>query len=87
MSAVLVAVPTVTQNSLHPSTISSIIACHLLDFVVQGKITEADAPTIRLDATPSGLLVSPPLSSPHFYAEYHFCRNPPNLSWLRAGTE
>ena len=30
---------------------------HLLDFMVQGKTTEAKAPTIRLDATPSGLSV------------------------------
>ena len=28
----------------------------LLDFMVQGKITEADTPTIRLGATPSGLI-------------------------------
>jgi len=26
---------------------------HLLDFMEQGKITEENAPTIRLDATPS----------------------------------
>jgi len=29
--------------------------------------------------TPSG---APPPSSPIFYAECPFCRNPPNLSWL-----
>ena len=34
---------------VHPLSTSSIIARHLLDFVVQGKITEADVPTIRLD--------------------------------------
>jgi len=38
----------------------------LLDFIVQGKITEADAPTIRLDATQSRLSVPPPPSSPIF---------------------
>jgi len=57
-------VPTVIQNTLHPSSTSSIIARHLLDFMVQGKITEAGAPTIRLDATPSGLFVPPPPLSP-----------------------
>ena len=46
MPAVLVAVPTVTQNSLHPLSTSSITACHLLE----GEITEADAPTIRPNA-------------------------------------
>ena len=38
--------------------------------MVQGKITEADAPIFHQDATPSGLLVSPSLSSPVF------CRMP-----------
>jgi len=33
-------------------------------FMVQGKITEADTPTIRLGATPSGLISDPPPSSP-----------------------
>jgi len=46
-------VPTVTQNSLHPLSISSITAWHLLGFMVHGKITEADTPKIRLDTTPS----------------------------------
>jgi len=53
MLAVLVTVPTVTQNSLHPLPTSSITARHLLDFVVQVKITEADALMTRLDTTPS----------------------------------
>jgi len=53
-AAVLVEVPTDTQNSLHPLSTSSTVACHLLDFMVEGKITEADAPTIRLDATQPG---------------------------------
>jgi len=63
---VLVTVPTVTQTSLHPLSTSSITARHLLDFMVQGKITETDALTIRLDATPSGLSVPQPPSSPIF---------------------
>jgi len=67
MSAVLVAVPTVTQNSLlHPLSTSLITARHLLDVMVQAKITEADALTIRLDAIPSGLSVLPPPSHPPF---------------------
>jgi len=83
MPAVLLAVlTTVMQNLLHPLSTSSITASCLLDFMVQGKITEADAQTIHLDATPSGLSVPP-----HFYAECHFCRNSPNLSWLATGTE
>jgi len=64
MPAVLVTVPTITQNSLQPLSTSSTTARHPLDFTVQGKITEADAPTIRLDATPSGLSVPPLLSLP-----------------------
>ena len=40
MLAVLVAVPTVMQNSLHTISTSSITAaCHLLGYMVQGKIT------------------------------------------------
>ena len=60
MPAVLVTVPAVMQNSLHPLSTSSITARHLLDFIVQGKITEADSPTICLDATLSGLSMPPP---------------------------
>ena len=66
MLAVLVTVPTITQNSLHPLSTLSITAHHLLDFMVQGKITEADAPTICLDATRSGLHCVPPPPSPIF---------------------
>jgi len=83
MPAVLVAVPAVTQNSLHPLSTSSIMARHLLDFVEQGKITEADAPTICL-TPPIRTIGAPSPPSPHFYAECHFCRNPPDLSCLRA---
>ena len=36
----------------------------LLDFMVQGKITKADTPTIWLGATPSGLISDPPPSIP-----------------------
>jgi len=68
MPAVLVAVPTVTQISLHPISTSSIIAHHFLDFMVQGKITDSDALTIHLDATSSGLcphLHHPPIFMPN----------------------
>jgi len=51
MLAVLVTGTSVMQNSLHPLSTFSIIACHLLDFIVQGKITEADTLTVRQDAT------------------------------------
>jgi len=51
------------QNSLHPLSTSSFIARHLLHFMLQ----MADAPTIRLDATPSGLSVPPPLHRPHIF--------------------
>jgi len=36
-----------------------------LDFMVQGKITEADTPTIQLGATPSRLISDPTPSSPN----------------------
>jgi len=65
MPAVLVTVPTVTQNLLHPLSTSSITARHLLDLMVQGKITEAEALIIHLDATASGLSV-PHLHHPYF---------------------
>jgi len=39
---------------------------NLLDFVVQGKIAEADTPTIRLGATPCRLISDPPPSPPIF---------------------
>jgi len=58
-------------------------------FIVQGKITEADTPTSRLGAIPSGLRSDPPPSSPHFYAGYPFfrCATLPTLSWLGTGTK
>jgi len=59
----------------------------LLDCMVQGKITEADTPTIRLGAIPSGLISDPPPSYPHFHAGSPSCCNPPNLPWLGTGTK
>ena len=59
----------------------------LLDVMVQGKITEADIPTIQLGATPSKLISDPPPSSPHFYAGCPSCHNPPTLSWLGSRTK
>jgi len=44
-----VTVPTVMQNSLHHLSTSSITAQCLPEFMAQGKITEADALTIRPD--------------------------------------
>jgi len=38
----------------------------LLDFMVQGRLTEADTPTIRLGATPSGLTSAHLYHSPVF---------------------
>jgi len=66
-----------------PPSGGATVACHLLHFMVQ----MADALTIRLDATPSGLSVPPPPLSAHFYTERPFCRNPPNLSRLGKGTK
>ena len=83
MPAVLVTVPTVPQNLLLSLSTSSIIARHLLDYMVQGKITEADTPTIRLDTTPSGLSVPP---SSHFMLNA-LCHIPRNLSRLEKGTK
>jgi len=89
MQAVLVAVPTAMQNSLQPLSTFSINAHHLLDFMVEGKITEADVLTVHLDTTPSGLSMPPPPSPrrSHFYAECPFCCDPLNLSWPETGTE
>jgi len=76
MPAVLVIVPTVMQNWLHPLSTSSITACQLLDFMVQGKITEADAPTIRVDY---GCQIPRILQIPHF--------SPSPASWKEAAGE
>jgi len=48
----------------------------LPDFVVQGKITEADTPTIQLGATPSGLISDPPPTSPPFLRRMPFLHKP-----------
>jgi len=69
MPVVLVRVPIVMQNSLHPLSTSSTVAHHLLDFMVKGKITEVDLQIIRKDTTPSRLLMPPHLSHPPLYAE------------------
>jgi len=64
--------------------------CYLLGFMMQGKITEADALTIWLDYTLCELSMAfSALTSiiPPFYARYLSCRNPPNLSWLGTGTK
>jgi len=39
---------------------------NLLDFILQGEISEADTLTIQLGTTPSGLINDPPPSSPIF---------------------
>jgi len=83
MPAVQVAVPTVI---LHPLWTSSIVAHHLLDFMVQVKITEADASTICLDVPHPDYRCPSSIIPPFFYAECLFCRNLPNLSFLGTGT-
>jgi len=45
-------------------------------FMVEGRITVADTPTIQLGATPSGQISNPSPTSPHFYAGCPSCRNP-----------
>ena len=84
MPAVLVKVTTVTQNLLHPLSTSFIIADHLLHFMEQWKITEADTLTIRLDATPSGLSV-PHLHHLPFLRQMPFLPQPSQflLAWDR----
>jgi len=51
----------------------------LLDFMVQGKITEADTLTMWMGATPSATHLHHP---PIFYAGYPSGRYTPNLPWL-----
>jgi len=55
---------------------------HLLDSMVEGEISEADTLTIRLGATPSGLISNPPPSSPIFYTGCPSSHNAADLSWL-----
>jgi len=51
---------------------------NFLNFMVQGKITDADTLTIRMGTTPSVLISDPPPSSLHFCAGCPSCCNPPN---------
>jgi len=46
---------------------------------VQGKITEADTPTIQLGATPSGLISDPPPKHPPFLRRMSFLPLYPGL--------
>jgi len=56
-------------------------------FMVQWKITEADTPTIRMDATPSGLISDSPLAPP-FLRRMRFLLQPSQfiLAWDRLFT-
>ena len=76
MPAVPFTVPTVMQNSLHPLSTSSVIARHLLDFMVQGKITNQThqpiwTPPIR--TTGAGC---PHLHHPPFLCQMPFAPQP-----------
>ena len=71
----------------HPRQPEEILFRSLWCKMVQGKIMQADTLTIRLGATPSGLISNPPPSSPHFYAGFPSCCNPPNIYWLGTGTK
>jgi len=52
------------------------------------KITQVDAPTIRMDCHPIQTNCCPHLYHPHhFYAGYPSLFYPPNLSWLGKGTK
>jgi len=57
----------------------------LLDFMMQGKIMEADTPTIRLGTTSSGLISDPPPSSPIFTPDALPAAT--NLSCLETGAK
>jgi len=61
------------------------VICHLLNFMVQEKITEADIPTIRMKATQSRLSVPPPPSYPTFLCWMSFLSQPIQfiLAWNR----
>jgi len=66
----LVAVPTVMQNSLNPLSTSSITTRRLLDFMAQGKITEA--------AHRQSVWTPPHLDycCPHLHHPQFLCRTP-----------
>ena len=87
----LVTVPTVMQNSLRPLSTSCIIACYLLYFMVQGKITEASWLTVHLHITrhPIWTVGAPLLSFPPFLCQMPFLSQPSQffLSWLGTGTK
>jgi len=52
------------------------------------KITQADAPTVRMDCHPIQTNWCPHLCHPHpFYAGCPSWHNPPNLFWLGTGTK
>jgi len=53
--------------------------------MVQGKITEADTPTIRLGATPSRLISDPVTNLHHLLRQMHFLSQPSHfiLAWDR----
>jgi len=82
-SSLKFSVSTVMQ-SLHPLSASPIIARHLLDFMVQGKITEHQQ---SVGTPPHVDYRCPNLNHPYFYVECPSCCNPPNLSWFETGTE
>ena len=75
------------HNSLHPLSTSSIIACHLLDFMMHGKVKEAgESQSIR--TPPHSDCWCPHLCYPPIFTLiFFFCHNPPNLSWLGPGTK
>jgi len=56
-------------------------------FMVPGKMTEADTWTIRLGATPPGLISDPSPISPDFYMGCSSCHNSPTLFWPGTGTK
>jgi len=76
-------------NFLHCCLPSSGFYCAA--FMVQGKITEADALTVCLDAIgtpPRPDYRCPHLRHPHiFMPNALFCHNPSSLSWLGTGSE
>ena len=52
------------------------------------KITQADTPAIQMDCHPIQTNWCPHFcNTHHFYARCHSWHNPPNLSWLEAGTK
>ena len=69
---------TVMQNSLRSLSTSCIIACYLLYFMVQGKITEAASLTVHLHITrhPIWTVGAPPLSFPPFLCQMPFLSQP-----------